>query len=76
MLSRVGNSRAIESKWTPVKVTIANISAELIAFDSVILLDDKYTELRGQKKKKRGRLPPAQDGGINKVFYLRQSSVF
>lgn len=47
--------------------------------DSVILLDDKYTELRGRKKKsvgERGRLPPAEDGGINKVFYLRQSSVF
>lgn len=37
----------------PVKVTIANnISAEMIVFDSVILLDDKYTELRRRKKEK------------------------
>lgn len=38
----------------PVKVTIANnISAEMNVFDSVILLDDKYTELRRRKKRKR-----------------------
>jgi len=61
----------------PVKVTIANnISAEMIVFDSVILLDDKYTALRRRKKKERGKLPPAEYESINKVFYLRQLSVF
>ncbi len=60
-----------------MKVTIANnISAEMIVFDSVILLDDKYTALREAKKEREGKAAAAEYESINKVFYLRQLSVF